>query len=271
MRTDGNTILITGGATGIGFALAEAFVKAGNKVLICGRREAKLKEARAKLPQIQTRQCDLSKKEDRESFCDWVKDNHEGLNILVNNAGIQRAINLRKGITELFGGEDEVQINFAAPIHLSAYFAPLLLKKKEAAIINVSSGLGFVPIAAMPVYCATKAGIHMFTISLRHQLKDSPVRVFEVVPPAVDTELGKGTTGESEQQYRGIPPSEVAVATLKALENDQYEIVIGEAKGLVEGSKKDFERAFKDSTAGDDVSAVAAISPDCNLTLAFAA
>ena len=124
-------------------------------------------------------------------------------------------------------------------------FAPLLLKKKEAAIINVSSGLGFVPMAAMPVYCATKAGIHMFSISLRHQLKDTPVRVFEVVLPAVDTELGKGTTGESEQQYRGIPPSEVAVATLKALENDQYEIVIGEAKGLVEGSKKDFERAFQ--------------------------
>ena len=111
----GNTVLITGGATGIGFALAEAFVKAGNNVLICGRRESKLQEARAKLPQEQTRQCDLSKKEDRESFCDWVKDKHEGLNILANNAGIQRAIDLRKGTVELFGSEDEVQINFSAP------------------------------------------------------------------------------------------------------------------------------------------------------------
>jgi|GEM_PF-863496 len=109
MRTKYNTILITGGATGIGFALAEAFVKAGNKVLICGRREAKLKEARGKLPQIQTIPCDLLKKEDRESFCDWVIDNHEDLNILVNNAGIQRAIDLRKGTAELFDGEDEVQ------------------------------------------------------------------------------------------------------------------------------------------------------------------
>jgi uncharacterized oxidoreductase len=246
MRTNGNTVLITGGATGIGFALAEAFVKAGNSVLICGRRESKLQEARAKLPQIQTRQCDLSKKEDRESFCDWVKDKHEGLNILANNAGIQRAIDLRKGTVELFGGEDEVQINFSAPIHLSAYFAPLLLKKKEAAIINVSSGLGFVPIAAMPVYCATKAGIHMFTVSLRHQLKDTSVKVFEIVPPAVDTELGKGTSGESEQQYKGISPSEVAAATLKALKKDEYEIIIGEAKGLVEGSKKDFEKALQE-------------------------
>jgi uncharacterized oxidoreductase len=246
MRTKGNTILITGGATGIGFALAEAFVKAGNKVLICGRREAKLKEAGEKLPQIQARQCDLSKKKDRESFCDWVSDNHKDLNILVNNAGIQRAINLRKGAAELFSGEDEVQINFAAPIHISAYFAPLLLKKKEAAIINVSSGLGFVPIAAMPVYCATKAGIHMFSISLRHQLKDTPVKVFEIVPPAVDTELGNGTTGGSEQEYRGILPSEVAAATLEALKNDKYEVVIGEAKTLVEGSRKDFENVFQE-------------------------
>jgi uncharacterized oxidoreductase len=246
MRTKGNTILITGGATGIGFALAEAFVKAGNKVLICGRREAKLKEAQVELPQIQARTCDLSKREERESFCDWVRENHEDLNILVNNAGIQRAIDLRKGTAELMGGEDEVQINFAAPIYLSAYFAPLLLKKKETAIINVSSGLGFVPMADMPVYCATKAGIHMFTVSLRHQLKDTPVKVFEVVPPAVDTELGKGATGESEQEYMGIPPSEVAVATLKALKNDEYEVVIGEAKGLVQGSRMEFEKTFQE-------------------------
>jgi uncharacterized oxidoreductase len=246
MRTDGNTILITGGATGIGFALAEALVKLGNKVLICGRREAKLKEARGRLPQIQVRQCDLSKKEERESFCDWVRDNHRELNILVNNAGIQRAVNLRKGTAELFGGEDEVGINFAAPIHLSAYFAPLLLKKKEAAIINVSSGLGFVPIASMPIYCATKAGIHMFSMCLRHQLKGTAVKVFEIVPPAVDTELGKGATGGSEQEYRGILPSEVAAATLQALKNDEYDVVIGEAKGLVDGSRKDFEKAFQE-------------------------
>jgi uncharacterized oxidoreductase len=246
MKTNGNTILITGGATGIGFALAEAFIKAGNKVLICGRRKAKLEEAREKLPQLQVRQCDLSQKKDRESLCDWVKDNYKDLNILVNNAGIQRAIDIKKGTAELFGGEDEVQVNFAAPIHLSAYFAPLLLKKKEAAIINVSSGLGFIPIAAMPVYCATKAGLHLFSVSLRHQLKGTPVKVFEIVPPAVDTELGKGTTGDSEQEYRGIPPSDVAVATMNALKNDEYEIVVGEAKGLVEGSRKNFEKTFQE-------------------------
>jgi uncharacterized oxidoreductase len=245
MKTKGNDVLITGGATGIGFALAEAFIKAGNNVLICGRRVAKLREAKSKLPQIQARQCDLSKKEDRESFCDWVKQNYQDLNIVVNNAGIQRSIDIKEGTAQLFEGEDEVQTNFAAPIHLSAYFAPMLMKKKEAAIINVSSGLGFVPMAVMPVYCATKAGIHMFTISLRYQLKDTSVKVFEVVPPAVDTELGKSTTGESEQEYRGIPANEVAKAVLKALKNNEYEVVIGEAKGLVQGARTDFEKAFQ--------------------------
>lgn len=245
MRIKGNNILVTGGATGIGFALAEAFVREGNKVLICGRREAKLKEAKEKLPQIQVRRCDLSRKEDRMSFCNWVKDNYHELNVLVNNAGIQRFIDLKKGAPELFGGEDEVQTNFVAPIHLSACFAPLLMRKKESAIINVSSGLGFVPIAAMPVYGATKAGIHMFTVSLRHQLQGTAVKVFEIVPPAVDTELGKGTTGDTKE-YRGMPPSEVAAATIKALQNDEYEIVIGEAKGLVAGAKKDFAKAFQD-------------------------
>ena len=246
MKTGNNTVLITGGATGIGFALAEAFVKAGNNVLICGRRRSKLEEARQKLPQIRVRQCDLSKREDRESLCNWVKDRHDDLNILVNNAGIQRGIDIRKGAADLLRGEDEVQVNLIAPIHLAAYLTPLLLDKNEAAIVNVSSGLAFVPIAAVPVYCATKAGVHIFSVSLRHQLKGTAVRVFEVVPPAVDTELGGRSTGNSEQGYKGIPPSEVAAETMKALEDNEYEIVVGRAKGLVEGSRKAFERTFRE-------------------------
>jgi len=245
MKTSDNTVLITGGATGIGLALAEALVNADNKVLICGRRRRKLEEAKQKLPQIQVRQCDLSREEDRESLYNWVKDEYEDLNMLVNNAGVQRAIDLRKGATDLLSGEDEVQVNFVAPIHLSACFAPLLMGKKEAAIINVSSGLAFVPIAVMPVYCAAKAGIHIFSVSLRHQLKGTSVKVFEVVPPAVDTELGKGSSRNSEQRHGGIPPSEVAAETMKALRNAEYEIVVGKAKGLVEGSRKAFEETFR--------------------------
>ena len=245
MEIKNNTILITGGATGIGFSLAETLVNAGNTVIICGRREAKLKEAREKLPRIQTKVCDLSKKLERESLFNWVKHNFPDCNVLINNAGIQRMINLTKGTKELLSGENEVEINLVAPIHLSAHFIPLLLKKREAAIINVSSGLGFVPIAAMPVYCATKAAVHLFTVSLRYQLKDSPIKVFEIVPPAVDTELGKGTAEDTDHEYKGIPPSEIARATLAALATNEYEIVVGEAKGLVMGARTNPEQAFQ--------------------------
>jgi len=244
MKTNGNTILITGGATGIGFSLAETLVNAGNNVIICGRREAKLKEARAKLPQIQTRVCDVSKEKERESLFVWAKDNFTDLNVLINNAGIQKMINLKKGAKDLFKGENEIDTNLVAPVCLSSYFTPFLMKKKEAAIINVSSGLGFVPIAAMPVYCATKAAVHSFTMSLRYQLKDTSIQVFEIVPPAVDTELGRGNTSEESQEYRGIPPSEVAEATLKALANNEYEIVVGEAKDLVKGARTNPEKTF---------------------------
>jgi uncharacterized oxidoreductase len=244
MKIKDNTILITGGATGIGFSLAEALVNAGNKVIICGRRESKLQEAKDKLPQIQIRVCDVSREKERESLFKWVEGNFQDLNILINNAGIQRMVNLKKGTKDLFSVEDEIETNLVAPIHLSAYFIPLLLKKKEAAIINVSSGLGFVPIASMPVYCATKAAVHSFTVSLRYQLRDTPIKVFEIVPPAVDTELGKGTTEEEAQEYRGIPPSEVAGAAITAMAKDEYEILVGEVKDLVMRARANPEQAF---------------------------
>ncbi len=178
MKINGNTILITGGATGIGFALAQAFVRENNEVIICGRREQKLSEAKSKLPQIHTRVCDLSKEKEREALYNWVKSNFGDLNILVNNAGIQRMVDFKKGISNLSVGENEIDINLTAPIYLSAYFIQDLIKQKESAIINVSSGLAFVPIAFMPVYCATKAAIHSFSLSLRHQLKDTSIKVF---------------------------------------------------------------------------------------------
>lgn len=244
MNIKNNTVLITGGATGIGFALTEALVKFGNTVIICGRRQSKLEEAKRKLPQIHIRTCDVSKEKERKALFDWVRDNFKNFNVLINNAGIQRMVDLKKGLKDLTGGENEIEINLAAPIYLSAYFIPLLAKQKEAAIINVSSGLGFVPIASMPVYCATKAAMHSFTISLRHQLKGTSIKVFEIVPPMVDTELGKGSIEEEEGENRGIKPAEVAKTVISSLEKDQYEIVVGEAAGLVAGSRTNPEEIF---------------------------
>ena len=226
---------------GIGFTLAEKFLNTGNEVIICGRREDKLAEAKSKLPQITTIVCDVSKPEDRESLYNWAICKFPEINILINNAGIQRRINFKKGIDELRNKDNEVDINLTSTIHLSAYFIPDFLKKKEAAIINISSGLGFVPIALMPVYCATKAAIHSFSISLRHQLKNTAIKVFEIIPPTVDTDLDRGARGPVN---RGINPNEVGIAALKAIENDDFECAIGLAQNLVQGAKTNFDQFF---------------------------
>ncbi len=245
MKTKDNTILITGGATGIGLALAEVLLKEGNQVIICGRREEKLREAKNKLPKLHIKVYDVAGEEHRNDLFRWTTAEFPNTNVLVNNAGIQRQIDLKKGTEELQAGEDEVEINLHAPIHLSALFIPHLVKQKEAAIINISSGLGFVPIAIMPVYCATKAATHSFSMSLRHQLKDTSIKVFEIIPPTVDTELDKGARARRGQKDRGIKPDEVASAALPALAADQYELAVGRAAWLRMESRKEPEQIFQ--------------------------
>jgi uncharacterized oxidoreductase len=246
MKISGNTILITGGATGIGLSLAEAFVELGNDIIVCGRRECKLQEAKKILPQIHAIRCDISKEEERKSLFDWTKSNFENINILINNAGIQRRIDLKKGTMELFDAEDEIEINLRACVNLSAYFIPLFTKRKEAAIVNVSSGLGFIPLAILPIYSATKAAIHSFTISLRHQLRDTSIKVFELIPPIVDTELDRGDRERRGQKDRGIQPKEIAVATIDGLINDKYEITIGMSEVLRKSARDNPHQAFQD-------------------------
>jgi uncharacterized oxidoreductase len=246
LNVDSNTVLITGGATGIGFAVAEKFVEAGSEVLVCGRRKSKVRDAKRKLPALHIRQCDVSVESQRQSLLRWSLANFPNLNILVNNAGIQRQVNFSSPAIAkpLSASDDEVTINFASLIRLCALFTPKLLKKQKAAIINISSGLAFVPIASMPIYCATKAATHSFTTSLRHQLKRTPIRVFEAVPPTTDTELDLGFAGEEEEAYRGISPKEVAAAILEGVKTDKEEIIIGEAQGLYEASRRDPEAIF---------------------------
>jgi uncharacterized oxidoreductase len=245
MRISGNTVLITGGATGIGLALAEVFLKAGNEVVICGRREKKLREAEERLPGLHVRMCDISNPKDRKILFDWATTTFRGLNILVNNAGIQREIDLMKGTADLLDGENEIETNLHAPVYLCALFIPHLRKQQEAAIVNISSGLGFVPLAIVPLYCATKSAMHSFTMSLRHQLRRTPIKVFEIVPPTVDTELDKGAREGRGQKDRGIKAEEVAEATIQALGKDEYETAIGRAQYLRMGARNDPERVFQ--------------------------
>lgn len=242
MKTSGNTILITGGATGIGFALASNFSNLGNEVIVCSRNEDNLKIAKEKLPEISTRRCDISKSEEVDSLFRWVTTSYPQINVLINNAGIQRQIELKKGIEALprGGDDDEISINLRSQIYMSACFIPVFLG--ESAIVNVSSGLGFVPLARFPVYCATKAAIHSFTVSLRFQLKDSSIKVFEIIPPTVyDTNL-KGKPLEKSDW--AVSSKEVADAAVKGIENDQFEIPIGPTKNWLNASKSELDQAF---------------------------
>jgi uncharacterized oxidoreductase len=242
----GNAILITGGGTGIGYALAERFVDAGSEVIVCGRRKGKLQAAKRQLPTIHVRQCDVTIESERKRLLKWATTRFPDLNILVNNAGIQRKVTFTSPriAKPLTPKDDEVTINLASQIRLCALLTPKLLKRKRAAILNISSGLAFVPIATMPIYCATKAAIHSFTISLRHQLRGTSVRVFEAAPPTTDTELDASFAGEEEQAYRGISPQEVARAIIDGMKADKEEIIIGQAQGLYQAALQDPKAIF---------------------------
>jgi uncharacterized oxidoreductase len=237
MKTSGNTVLITGGATGIGFSLAGAFLEHDNEVIICGRRENKLKEAKAGFPRLQTRVCDVSRVEERKALFDWVKTGFENINILVNNAGIQRIIDFKKGEEAFSDIESEIATNLVAPAHLSSLFVPLFMQN-DAAIVNISSSLAFRPLPHVPIYCGTKAAIHAFSIALRKQLQETSVKVFEIVPPLVETELFKSSRARRQLPSPGLSPSILAAIALEAIRKDEYEVVVGEAiKSLQEGKE----------------------------------
>jgi uncharacterized oxidoreductase len=241
MNLKDNTILITGGTSGIGLAFAEEFNKLGNKVIICGRREDRLKKIADKYPGMITKVCDVGKEKDRIDLANWAISNFGDLNILMNNAGVQLSYNVHNP-DEIKKVYDETDTNFIAPVHLSSLFVNHLKKKENPAIINITSGLAFVPLAFMPVYCATKAGLHSFTLSLRHQLKDTPIKVFEIAPPAVDTELGHQGRTDKNQSHGGMQVDEFLKEAIEALRNDVVEAMIGMAKNLREKNEQLFEQ-----------------------------
>lgn len=245
MKLSGNTVLITGGATGIGLAMAEAFLKAGSEVVICGRREERLLEARAANPALHVRTCDVSQLSQCQALAKWVGGRFGRLNVLVNNAGVQRDIDFAHGLDAYLAGENEIHVNLEAPISLAGLFAPLLAGKSGAAIVNVSSDLGFVPAARMPVYSATKAGLHAFSMALRRQLAPVGIKVFEIVPPAVDTELNPEGRAQRGNFRAGLTAKEFVAAAMKGLEADAFEIGYGMSAGMLKASREDLNLAFE--------------------------
>jgi uncharacterized oxidoreductase len=242
MKLSGNTVLITGGAAGIGFAFAERFIKAGNKVIVCGRREAKLQEAREKYPELITHVCDVTKQDERIALYDWVTREYPEVNILVNNAGIQQRYHVLKTDAKEDWGyySQEIAANIEAPFHFSMLFAPSFVHKDNGAIVNVSSGLAFTPMAIAPIYSATKAAVHSFTMSLRHQLEDTAIEVIEVAPPAVNTDLG----GEGLHTF-GTPVDEFADAIFKGFEKGETEIGYARAEKAMRMSRDEIDDSVK--------------------------
>ncbi len=227
MDISGNHILITGGATGIGLALATAFLSKGNQVAICGRRQDKLDRVKQSLPQIIIIQADLTTSDGRSTLISQTLAALPNLNVVINSAGIMQSVRLDETdpivLEKLL--RDEVEIDCLAPILLTIQLLPHLKQQSSAAIVNVTTGLVFAPAATYPFYATAKAGLRAFTQSLQFQLKTSSVKVFEVLPPAVDTALNQSDDPK-------ISPQQVAAETLRGIEKGVLEIKVGQSKIL---------------------------------------
>jgi uncharacterized oxidoreductase len=189
VKTTDNTILITGGGSGIGRALAEAFHRLGNQIIISGRGQKALDETTAANPGMKSLTLDVSDPKSIQSFAAQLMKDFPSLNVLINNAGIMQPENLGEAPNNLPTAEKEITTNLLGPIRLTAALLPSLRKQPRATIMNVSSGLAFVPLTMTPTYCATKAAIHSYTQSLRYQLRSTNIEVIELIPPYVQTTL----------------------------------------------------------------------------------
>ena len=192
MKTTGNTILVTGGGTGIGRGLARAFHQLGNTVIVAGRRKQALDETTAANPGITSMELDVENPAAIRSFAAQAAAQYPELNVLINNAGIMRIEKLQAQQDHLADSEAIITTNLLGPIRLTAALLPLLRKQPHSTIVNVSSGLAFVPMALTPTYSATKAALHSYTESLRYQLHGTTTGVVELIPPYVATDLMNG-------------------------------------------------------------------------------
>lgn len=224
MKLNKNKILITGATEGIGNALTMKFLSLDNKIIAVGRNQEKLQQLARADKRISPFECDLSKMQELERLSLFVEQEHRDLNILVNNAGIQYNYQFTEEPNLLDKIEQEVNVNFLAPLRLIAMLLPTIKQNENPAIINVTSGLGIVPKKQGPVYCGTKAGLHIFSKALRYQLDG--VKVFEIIPPLVDTGMTSG------RGRRKISPQQLANEFIRLFAKDNYEMNIGKVKLL---------------------------------------
>jgi uncharacterized oxidoreductase len=223
MKLSDNTVFITGGSSGIGLALAKGFLELKNAVMICGRNADRLKQVKERFPEIHVVQCDVTNAAQVKEAAESIKNTFGFLNILVNNAGIQHRFDFREDNDALKKLDEELDVNFRAVVHLTKILTPLLEKAPQAAIVNVSSGLGIVPKKSAPGYCSTKAAMHAFSKSLRYQLEETSIKVIELFPPFTDTDMTKGR----DEDVRRVSPDFVARKFFEKFEKNHSEIKPG--------------------------------------------
>jgi uncharacterized oxidoreductase len=223
MKTTANIVLNTGGTSGIGLALAQRFLAENNQVIVTGTNAAKAKNIQKQLPNIQIELADMR---DRAAL-DRLAGNYRDVNILINNVGIQYNYDFADPAISFDKIEAELDINLVYHLYLTKKFLPHLLTKQSAAIVNISSGLAIVPKQSAPIYCASKAALHSFTRALRWQLESTTVKVFEIIPPIVDTPMTAGL-GRGK-----ISPEALVAEFWTDFARDRYEIRIGKTKLLM--------------------------------------
>ncbi len=227
MKTNGNTILITGGSAGIGFELAKQFSQLGNKVLITGRNEEKLKQAADQLENVIPISGDVTDSKSTDQLVARIKEQHPELNIVINNAGYTDVYQLDANANAREKASREMETNYLSIVGLTEKLLPTLLNNPDAAVVNVTSIVAYYPQKMLPTYTASKAALKAYTDVLRETFEDK-LNVFELIPPLVNTDFSKEIGGEN-----GIPPKEVADELVMALEKNQWLVPVGMSKEFV--------------------------------------
>jgi uncharacterized oxidoreductase len=240
MKISEKTILITGGSAGIGFAIAKELAAKNNHVIIVGRNAERLEKAAAELTNVTAIRADISYAEDVDRLVSQIEKEFPSLNIVINNAGAAQMNNLLTDTNTFEKASTEILTNYLSIISLNEKLLPLLRKQSEAAIVNVSSVVAFAPNSVLAGYSASKAALHSYTQSLRHFLSSTSVKVFELMPPLVDTEFSAEIGG-----HNGIKPSVVAEELISALESDSYEIRVGDTELIYQLYRSAPEDALK--------------------------
>jgi uncharacterized oxidoreductase len=223
MKLKNRTVLITGGTSGIGLELARQLIQRGNTAIVTGRDRQKLDATKRALPTVHIYQSDVSDSAAIETLHDAVLKQFSALDVLVNNAGIMRNLNLNQD-HDLNDITREIDINLSGPVRMVQKFLPHLKSRKDAAIVNVSSGLAFIPFPLSPVYSATKAAIHAYTQVLRLQLQGSGVSVIELAPPGVETPLFRGEFAEELKDQKGMDVEVLVKKAIAGIEAGKLEI-----------------------------------------------